>query len=100
MNVAEIQRAIGDELAKHKYCLFKQHNLVVSNGKIVLKHKDEIKTGDNIIGALSQYHIRHGISSKKWNSLIKAASAALQKGINSQRKTKDSNNELLFSIFC
>jgi len=98
VNVAEIQRAIGKELAKHEYCLFKQHNLVVSNGKIVLKHKDEIKTGDNVIGSLSQYHIRHGISSKKWNSLTEAISAVM-KGTGSQRKTGDSNGELLFSLF-
>ena len=99
MNVAEIQRAIGEELAKHEYCLAKQHNLVISDGKIVLKHKDEIKTGDNAIGALSQYHIRHGISSKKWNSLTEAINA-IMKGPGSQRKTGDSNGDLLFSIFC
>jgi len=100
VNVAEIQRAIGEELTKHEYCLFKQHKFVVSSGKIVLKHKDEIKTGDNIIESLSQDHIRHGMNSKKWNLLIKATIATLQKEINSQRKTKNSNNELLFSIFC
>ena len=99
MNVAEIQRAIGEELAKHEYCLIKQHNLVISDGKIVLKHKDEIKTGDTAIGALSQYHIRHGISSKKWNSLTEAVSA-VTRGTGSQYKTGDSNGELLFSIFC
>ena len=85
MNVAEIHRAIGEELAKHEYCLIKQH-------------KDEIKTGDNVIGSLSQYHIRHGISSKKWNSLTEAISAVM-KGTGSQPKTGDSNGELLFSIF-
>ena len=99
MNVAEIQRAIGEELAKHEYCLAKQHNLVISDGKIVLKHKDEIKTGDNVLGSLSQDHIRHGLSSKKWNSVTKTVNAVMQE-TNNQHRFKDSNNELLFSFFC
>jgi hypothetical protein len=99
VNVAEIHRAIGEELAKHEYCLIKLHNLVVSSGKIVPKHKNEIKTGDDAVGALSQDHIRHGLSSKKWNSLTEAISAVMR-GTGSQHKTGDSNGELLFSIFC